>query len=89
MSYVHHETKEPMPDISMSDIESSQIKSAGYDAATKTMCLHFKHGKGAHYHYAGVTQEQFDAFKNAESAGSHFGQHFKALPFEKYVPHES
>ena len=85
--FIHHETKKPMPVISMSDVESSQIKQAGYDPATKTLALQFKHGKGAVYHYPGVTQDQYDAFKKAESAGTHFGKHFKTLPFDKYVPH--
>jgi hypothetical protein len=86
--YVHHATKKPIPVISMSDVTSSQIKQIGYDASTNTLAVQFKHGKGAIYHYPGVTPKQFDAFKTAESAGSHFGKHFKALPFEKFVPHE-
>lgn len=85
--FVHHVTKKPMPDISLSDVNSSQLKQAGYDPASKTMALTFRHGKGAVYHYPGVTQEQFDAFRKAESAGGHFGKHFKSLPFDKYVPH--
>lgn len=85
--FIHHATKKPMPVISMTAIESSQIKQAGYDPITKTLAMQFSHGKGAIYHYPGITQEQFDAFKSAKSAGTHFGQTFKHLPFEKFVPH--
>lgn len=85
--FIHHATKKPMPVISMTAVESSQIKQAGYDPATNTLAIQFKHGKGAIYHYPGVTQEQFDAFNSAKSAGSHFGKAFKHLPFEKFVPH--
>ncbi len=85
--FVHHVTKKPIPDISLTTVKSSQLKQAGYDPITKTMALSFKHGKGAVYHYPGVTQEQFDEFQKSKSLGSHFGQHFKTLPFDKYVPH--
>jgi hypothetical protein len=83
--FIHHVTKKPIPDISLSAVKSSQVKEVGYDPATKTLAVTFAHGKGAVYHYPGVTQEAFDAFKGAESIGTHFGKHIKSLPFDKYV----
>ena len=87
--YVHHVTKKPIPVISLTGVKSSQVKEIGYDAATKTLAVTFTRGKGAVYHYPGVTQEAFDAFKNAESIGTHFGKHIKPITgFDKYVPSE-
>lgn len=36
------------------------------------------------YHYANVERATYEAFKGAESIGTYFGQHLKALPFEKF-----
>ena len=46
--------------------------------------MQFKRGALAIYHYPGVKRETFEAFKAAESIGTYFGQHIKALPFEKF-----
>ena len=66
--------------------ESSQIADSGYDEATSTMALRFKHDAKAIYHYPGVTKEEYEAFLAAESHGSHFGKHFKLRSFTKHPP---
>ncbi|MBU9618114.1 KTSC domain-containing protein [Burkholderia multivorans] len=72
-----------MPSIEMQPIESSQIHSIGYDAQSQTLAVRFKSRDGAPtslYHYYDVNQANFDAFKNAESHGSHFYRHIKPFP---------
>lgn len=75
------------PDIALNSCESSQIEAHGHDPATNTLALQFKNknGVGATYHYANFTQADYDAFRNAESLGRHFGQHIKTQ-FDKH-PH--
>ena len=71
------------------DVDSTQIHSIGYDPETQTLAVRFtrgygeKRGPGSLYHYANVTQEDYDAFLAAESKGRHFGATFKAHP-EKF-----
>lgn len=69
------------PTISMTPVKSSQIHSIGYDPATQTLAVRFKErasGKPTSlYHYQNVTPANFDAFRNAESIGSHFYRHIK------------
>lgn len=79
--------KTPAPLIPMTNVESSQVQSIGYDAATGTLAVQFKRGTGAVYHYPGVTPEQHLAFIKADSIGTHFGKHFKNAPFKKYTGH--
>lgn len=79
-------SKKKRPAIALTGVKSSQVKAIGYDAATKTLAVQFNRGTGAIYHYPGVSQETFDAFRGAESIGSFFGQHIKNLPFEKFAP---
>ena len=79
--------KTPAPHIPMTDVESSQVKSIGYDPSTNTLAVQFSRGTGAVYHYPGVTPEQHQAFLKAESIGTHFGKHFKNSPFKKYAGH--
>jgi len=79
-------TKPKKLNIALTDVESGQIKSIGYCPINKTLAIVFKRVLGAEYQYPGVTQEQFDAFKGADSLGTHFGQHLKQLPFEKFHP---
>lgn len=74
------------PHITLHPVKSSQVKSVGYDHGTNTLAVQFSHGKGAIYHYPGVTKDQYEKFVNAKSIGVHFGQHIKALPFTKYLP---
>lgn len=86
MSFVCCKTGKPMPSIGMAEVKSSQIKQVGYDPATKTLAIQFAHGAGAHYHYPGVSEEDYQKFLKADSMGTHFGKHFKALPFDKFMP---
>lgn len=84
-----------MPIIALQDVASSQIHSIGYDPETQTLAIRFtrgygeKRGPGSLYHYANVPQEAFDAFRNAESLGKHFGAHIKPhadkYPYTKIV----
>ncbi|CAJ5553300.1 Uncharacterised protein [Burkholderia pseudomallei] len=71
--------------IAMQEVVSSQIFAIGFDASTGTMAVRFKKGDQPTtlYHYSGVSQEEFDAFKGAESVGSHFYRVFKPAP-ERY-----
>jgi hypothetical protein len=78
-----------MTSINMTSIESSQIDSIGHDPATNTLAIRFK-SKGAPsslYHYSNVSADDFTAFKDAESVGSHFYKHIKAdterFPFQR------
>jgi hypothetical protein len=70
----------------MDSVESSQIEAIGYDAEAQTLAIQFK-AKGASpgslYHYSNVTTEDFAAFRDSESVGSHFYKNIKPFP-EKY-----
>ena len=72
------------PQIALEPVESNQVGAIGYDDETQTLAVQFKRGARAIYHYPGVTRETFEAFKGSESIGTYFGQHIKALPFEKF-----
>lgn len=76
--------------ITMIPVESSQIHSIGHDAASNTLAVRFKNYRGeatSLYHYDNFTAADFEAFRNAESIGKHFGQHIKPettkYPFHK------
>ncbi|PNY71522.1 KTSC domain-containing protein [Stenotrophomonas pavanii] len=79
--------------IQLFDVDSSQIHSIGHDAATYTLAIRFYRGYGdnkapaAVYHYANFSAEEFQAFKEAESIGKHFGAYIKPFP-EKYPYHK-
>lgn len=77
-------TDEPMPVIPMVPVTSNQVAAVGYHAGTKTLAVTFTRGAGAIYHYAGVEPEMHAAFVGAESIGTYFGKHIKALPFKKF-----
>lgn len=69
-----------MPIVTLQDVSSSQIAAIGHDPETNTLAIQFKNWKGevgSTYHYANFTTEDFEAFKNAESLGRHFGKHIK------------
>lgn len=72
--------------ITMDSVESSQIEAVGYDAESKTLAIQFK-GKGEKsgsvYHYSNFTSHDWQAFRDAESIGSHFYKHIKPNK-EKY-----
>jgi hypothetical protein len=72
--------------IAMDEIISSQIHGIGHDAPTSTLAIRFRTKDGAPaalYHYSGVSPEEFEAFKGAESIGSHFYKNIKPNK-EKY-----
>ncbi|KVQ87317.1 hypothetical protein WK09_19970 [Burkholderia ubonensis] len=78
------------PHIPVQEVESSQIYAIGHDPATNTLAIRFlaKRGgdkPGSLYHYANFTAEDFEAFRDAESIGSHFGKHIK--PYDKKYPY--
>lgn len=74
--------------ITMDSVESSQIHSIGYDAATNTLAIRFKGKEGeptSLYHYSNVPPDDFAVFKGAESIGSHFYKNIK--PFKDKYPY--
>ena len=77
-------SEQPRPQLALHPVESNQVGAIGYDAATKTLADQFKRGARAIYHYTNVEPETYAAFKAAVSIGTFFGQHIKALPFEKF-----
>lgn len=72
------------PAIELKPVTSNQVAAVGHCPVTNTLAVTFTRGGGAIYHYPDVTAEQHAAFVSAESIGTHFGQHIKALPFKKY-----
>jgi hypothetical protein len=70
------------PVIVMQSVTSSQISAIGHDPETGTLAIQFtsKSGIGSTYHYQNVTVDQFAAFRDAESVGSHFYKHIKPFP---------
>lgn len=74
--------------ITMDSIESSQLQEIGYDAETQTLAIRFKakgDKPGSLYHYANFTAEDWEAFRAAESHGSHFYRSIK--PFDGKFPY--
>lgn len=70
--------------IAMTPVESHQIAAVGYDASRKTLQVSFTRGSGAIYQYPNVDPKVHTDFMAAESKGAFFGQHIKALPFQKF-----
>ena len=77
-------SKGPRPNIPMTPVSSSQLKAIGYDPATKALACQFVHGPGHLYVYPNVEPKVHAEFMAAKSIGKFFGQHIKALPFDKY-----
>lgn len=75
------DTKPKHPCIGMCPCESSQVKSHGYDAATRTLAVEFK--SGVVYHYHDVPATTYDDMKAAKSVGSFIGKSIKGV--HKYV----
>ncbi len=81
--------------VRLQEVDSSQIHSIGYDPETQTLAVRFTRGYGANrgpgslYHYSNVAPADFEAFRDAESLGRHFGQHIKPnpdkFPYQKIV----
>ncbi len=80
---------QPTMHIDVQPVESSQIHGIGHDPATHTLALRVKNrttgAPTSLYHYANFTAEDFEAFRDAESIGSHFGKHIK--PYDKKYPY--
>ena len=74
--------------IQLIDVDSSQIHSIGHDPETNTLAVCFKRGTGAArgpgsiYHYENFSAVEFEAFKNADSIGKHFGGYIKPFPLK-------
>jgi len=84
---MNEEEKLPVA-ITLGQVVSSQIHSVGHDAPTATLAIRFRTKDGepaALYHYANVTDEDFNALKSAESVGSHFYKNIK--PFADRFPY--
>ena len=56
-------------------VQSSSIKSVGYDADTRTLEIEFP--SGAVYHHYDVPPEAHQALMSAESVGKHYGAHIR------------
>ncbi len=68
------------PLIALQPVSSSKIHSIGYDAATQRMAVRFKDREGnptTLYHYDQVGADDFAAFRDAKSIGSHFIKTFQ------------
>jgi lysyl-tRNA synthetase class 2 len=63
------------PTITMNPCESGQIKAHGYDAATSTLAVEFKHG--GIYLYHGVPASVHASMSKAESVGKFLHAHVK------------
>lgn len=77
-------TDKTRPPIALQTVDSSQVKAVGYDEASKTLAVQFKHGAQAIYHYPGVEPATHAEFIGAESLGKYFRDNLKTLPFEKF-----
>lgn len=63
-------------------VGSSTVDAKGYDPQTFRLRIKFRNG--GTYEYDGVPQRTYDAFSNAESAGSYVHQNIKGkYPFRK------
>lgn len=56
-------------------VQSSNIKSVGYDASTGTLQVEFRNG--GLFDYAGVTPEQHAEMMGADSVGRYFHGHIR------------
>lgn len=68
--------------------ESSQIGAYGYDAASKTLAVHFKRGSTV-YLYRGVEPDTADKFIDSESLGRAFNEHIRGHEFTCVTPAET
>jgi len=56
-------------------VQSSNVRSVGYDAPSKTLELEFHSGRL--YQYSGVPEIIYQGFMRAASKGSYFHDHIK------------
>jgi hypothetical protein len=59
----------------MINVNSSNIKSIGYDENLKIACVEFLHG--GLYNYEGVSLGEFNNLQNAQSIGTYLNINFK------------
>lgn len=58
-------------------VDSSSLKSVGYDASAQTLEVEFQHG--AVYVYLDVPQDVFEELKAAESKGRFFNSNIRSV----------
>jgi hypothetical protein len=63
-------------------VDSSQIKTVGYDASSRVMHVEFQDGEV--YAYQNVLPHQHQQLMTADSVGSHFHARFKNNPQHPY-----
>lgn len=73
-------------EIPLTPVQSNQVKAVGYDAPTQTLAVTFTRGPWTIYQYPNVSPDLHQQFMEAESKGTFFGAHIKALPFKKFAP---
>ena len=59
------------------DVASSNIESVGYDGDEQTLEVEFC--SGSVYQYFEVPDDVYQALKNADSVGRHFGRNIKGV----------
>ncbi|MEZ2297287.1 KTSC domain-containing protein [Variovorax sp. RCC_210] len=75
--------------IAMQPVNSSQLASIGYDAASKTLAATFTRGPGTVYQYPNVDAKVYADLMAADSIGGYFGKHIKPLRFKKFKAPEA
>lgn len=60
----------------MKPVQSSNIRTIGYDAEARRLRIEF--GSGKTYAYEGVPAEEHEALIGAPSIGSHFARHIRS-----------
>jgi len=72
----------PIPDITHRNVESSNLKSVGYDPTTRTLEIQFL--SGSVYQYSGVPAGVYEALLAAPSKGQYFHRAIRlTYPFKK------
>jgi hypothetical protein len=59
----------------MQDVQSSALRSVGYDAGSQTLAITFV--SGSTYEYSGVPRSVYEGLLSAPSKGSYFNTHVK------------
>jgi hypothetical protein len=62
-------------------VKSGNIKSVGYDPATRIMHVEFL--SGGVYEHTDVLPDQYEAFCKAESLGKFYNQNFRSVKCQK------
>jgi hypothetical protein len=65
-------------------VESSSLKSVGYDIVDGNLVLEVEFARGAVYHYYQVSYDVYEQLMSAESVGSYFSKNIqKKYQFKK------